>query len=113
MTGVQTCALPICRSNFWITWDGRILPCGMIPDSSLSIKDNSFKNVWREVVEYTDQITLAPECVNCRKKKLCMPCAAKITAETGTYNKKAEYMCEYIDEYLRLLNEALKYLENE
>lgn len=101
------------RSNFWITWDGRMLPCGMIPDFSVPVREQSFANSWKEITEYTDHITLAPECKNCKKKKICMPCAAKITAETGEYNRKAQYLCEYVDEYIRLLGEAIKHLENE
>ena len=101
------------RSNFWVTWDGRILPCGMLPDWSVQIRDNNFKDVWNEVVKYTETILLAPECKNCAKKNLCKPCAAKLKSETGYYDKKAEYMCEYTDEYVRLMGEAKKYLENE
>lgn len=95
------------RSTFWVTWDGRVLPCGMIPDYSIPIQNRKFINVWQEIVTHTEQITLAPECKICKKKKFCMPCAAKIKSETGTYGQKSEYMCEYVDEYLRLLETSL------
>lgn len=100
------------RANFWVTWDGRMLPCGMIPDFSVQAKDRPFVDAWREIVAYTAGITLCGECKNCAKKDLCSPCAAKIKSESGSFDKKPEYLCEYTDEYIRLLGEAVKYLES-
>lgn len=99
------------RSSFWITWDGRMLPCGMMPDFSVSMLDHTFNEAWKETTEFIDQIYLAPECKNCSKKKMCLPCAAKLKAESGSFNEKAEYKCEYTSEYLRLLQESLKVLK--
>ena len=99
------------RSNFWVTWDGRMLPCGMIPDFSVPIKNRPFIDAWKEIVEYTEKITLAAECKNCPKKDMCSPCAAKLKSETGVFDKKAQYLCDYVDEYIRLMGEAKKYLE--
>ena len=99
------------RSNFWVTWDGRMLPCGMLPDMSFPLRDRPFKDVWQKVVAETGKITLAPECKRCKKNSICKPCAAKLKSETGFYDQKAPYLCQYQDEYIRLLGEAKKYLE--
>ena len=101
------------RSSFWLTWDGRMLPCGMISDFPVRAAGRPFVDAWHEVVNHTAQITLAPECANCSKKSLCLPCAAKLKAESGFYDHKAEYKCEYTDEYIRLLDKARKYLRHE
>lgn len=101
------------RSNFWVTWDGRMLPCGMIPGFSVPVKGRPFADAWKEIVDYTAGITLAAECKTCPKKDVCSPCAAKLASETGTFDRKAEYLCNYTDEYIRLLGEAVKYLEQE
>ena len=101
------------RSSFWITWDGRMLPCGMIPDYAEQIKDNDFNEVWKKITENTSKIVLAKECTNCPYKKMCLPCAAKLKAESGYYDHKADYKCKYTKEYFRLLEESLKVLENE
>ena len=101
------------RSNFWVTWDGRMLPCGMIPDHEISMRTTSFKDAWDQITSYTETIRLAPECAKCPIRKVCIPCAAKLKAETGRFDQKAEYKCEYTKEYLRLLGEAVKYLEHE
>ena len=98
------------RSSFWLTWDGRMLPCGMISDFSVSAKGRPFADAWREVVDHADRIVLAPACTNCPKKSLCLPCAAKLKAESGSYDRKAEYKCAYTGEYIRLLDEARTYL---
>lgn len=100
------------RSNFWVTWDGRMLPCGMIPGFSVPVKDRPFVDAWKEIVDYTAGIRLSPECANCPKKEMCSPCAAKLSAETGTFHEKPQYLCDYVDEYIRLLGEAKKYLED-
>ena len=99
------------RSSFWATWDGRLLPCGMISEFSTPINGRPFKEMWKEVVDYAADIVLAKECTNCPKKSLCLPCAAKLKAESGFYDHKAEYKCEYTDEYVRLLGESLKVLK--
>ena len=101
------------RSNFWVTWDGRMLPCGMIPDFSVPIKNRPFEDAWKEIVDYTEGIRLSAKCKNCSKKDICSPCAAKLKSETGLYDKKAQYLCDFTNEYIRLLGEAKKILESE
>lgn len=94
------------RSNFWVTWDGRMLGCGMIPDSPVHIKGKPFKEAWEDITKYVEGISLAPECAACAKKSICMPCAAKIKSETGAYNLRSDYLCEYVDEYVKLMEQT-------
>ena len=94
------------RSNFWITWDGRMLPCGMIPNYSVDVLKNGFAESWKNIVAYTETIRLASDCANCEKNKICSPCAAKLMAETGSFSKKSDYLCEFTDEYINLLKYA-------
>ena len=101
------------RSNFWVTWDGRMLPCGIIPSAAQPIGQRPFKEVWDEITRNAEKIRLSAECKNCKMKSLCVPCAAKLASETGTFDQKAEYLCEYTEEYIRLLGEAVNYLEHE
>ena len=96
------------RSNFWVTWDGRMLPCGMIPDFSVPVSGKSFKEAWDEITQYTETVRLSSECAGCSKKRICMPCAAKLKAETGSYALKSDYLCGYTDEYIRLMREAVR-----
>ena len=105
-----TCAAG--RSTFWVTWDGRVLPCGMIPNSLISLKENTFEEIWNNIVTTTQDIRLSPECALCSKKLICQPCAAKLLAETGDYAKKAEYLCKYTEEYIKLLRKAVSFFEN-
>ena len=99
------------RSNFWVTWDGRMLPCGIIPESSVSLRGRSFKDTWTEITQMAAAVRLAPACSTCKKKSLCAPCAAKLSSETGTFDQRPDYLCEYTDEYIRLVRAAKKYLE--
>lgn len=100
------------RSGFWITWDGRMLGCGMDPSFSVNVKDG-FLSSWRKIVKHTDNILLDAQCECCKYKKICQPCAAKLKSESGFYNKKGEYLCKYSEEYYLLLKEAKKYISIE
>ena len=85
-----------CRAGttaFWVTWDGRMLPCGMFPDEGYRIADMGFAAAWEAVKTYTKSIRLPKECANCPDKKRCNACAASVIAETGSSSVCPDYIC--------------------
>ncbi len=82
------------RSSFWITWDGRMLPCGTMDIESSYPLEIGFSKSWDEVKKRTAQIRLPKECTVCSLRKNCGVCAANCKAETGFFDKKPEYLCE-------------------
>lgn len=82
------------RSAFWLTWDGRMLPCGtMSIDAAYPLRDG-FAAAWDEVRARVAAIRLPHECAACANRKNCNVCAAICKCETGAFDGKPEYMCE-------------------
>ena len=81
------------RSQFWLTWDGRMTPCGMLPAPATAPFDDGFLPAWERLRQLCDPIRLCPECVDCPEQRSCMNCAAVTFSETGRFDGKPEYIC--------------------
>lgn len=94
------------RSQFWVSWNGRMVPCGMLNSPASYPFESDFSSAWRVLREQTEKIHLCPDCVSCPEKNTCMNCAAVTYAETGRFDGKPEYMCRMNHSYREAL---LKY----
>ena len=97
-----------CRAgttSFWMTWDGRMLPCGMMSTPAANPLHNGFSAAWQEIRNATRQIQMPAACTSCSKRNICSVCAAVCVTETGAFNQKPEYVCRRTDETLRLMKE--------
>lgn len=96
-----------CRAGncvYWITWDGRMLPCGMMEKPSHSVLELGFNEAWKRTREATQSIFMPPKCTKCDKRFACEICAASAYAETGSFGGEApKYMCAYTDKHLKLV----------
>lgn len=91
------------KSSFWITWDGRMTPCGMMNQPVTRPFEGDFVSSWKKICEETERILLPAECGNCRKRFACMVCGALTIAEgQGESTKRPEYLCEMTEAYLEL-----------
>ncbi len=88
------------KSSFWITWDGRMLPCGMINTPAAHPFEEGFDAAWNYIVDETAKIRLPSACASCEKKKQCNTCAAMVYTETGGFSEKPEYRCRMQEVYL-------------
>ena len=98
-----------CRAGstvFWVTWDGKMTPCGMMVTPSVEIND--FNAAWNYIRAERGNIILPAECKNCSLRKSCDVCAAVTFAETGKYDGVPTYVCQKAKEYNRLCNNFLK-----
>ncbi len=82
------------RGTFWITWDGYMTPCGMVPDPRRDVTTLGFAEAWRETVTATDEIRLSGICSGCKNRRLCHACMAMAVAETGTHGGVPVYLCQ-------------------
>lgn len=96
------------RSAYWITWDGKMRPCGLMTYPEVNILEEGFETAWRQIHTMTKEIRLPKECSNCENKKICRVCAAMCQAETGRFDKRPEYVCKMAEEMKkRYLEEVL------
>ena len=98
------------KSSFWVTWDGRMLPCGMVvSDDAPDVFEVGFDASWEAVKKYAESILLPAKCRNCAAKDSCRACAAMAKTETGDYGKVPKYRCDMMAAYPG----ALKQVESE
>lgn len=88
-----------CRAGtaaFWITWDGWMSPCGMMPEPKVDIKDISFQTAWERLTAMAQALRLSGVCDKCPNQNICHPCAAISSAETGRADGIPTYMCKTV-----------------
>lgn len=82
------------KCSFWVTWDGRLLPCGMFPgENAQNVFAEDFLQAWEKVREETGRIRLPAKCSICEIKDQCRACAAMVLTETGGFDEAPEYKC--------------------
>lgn len=97
-----------CRAgstSFWMTWDGRMLPCGMMPGPMAYPLETGFDRAWEYIREETAKIRTPVQCASCPQKSVCPMCAAVCVTETGAFDGVPEYVCRQTDETIRLARE--------
>ena len=104
------------KSSFWLTYDGRMMPCGMMTEPCVSLDDMSFSDAWQYIRKKTAEIRLPSECQQCSYKSVCNVCAAMCYTETGRFDGKPEYICSMVraiaDEYVKQFGEVGETNEN-
>ena len=79
-------------SQFWISWDGKLMPCGMLDEPAM-----------RDLVAETAKFRLPAACGECTLRSACPTCAAINRAETGRVDERPDYLCRLTKEYVRTL----------
>ena len=89
-----------CRAgstSFWMTWDGKMLPCGMMLTPEVYPLEIGFDAAWEQIRAETAKIRTPAKCVSCGYKEICGACAAVYYTETGAFDKVPGYMCQWVD----------------
>lgn len=81
------------KASFWITWDGWLTPCGMMPEPRVDVKNTAFADAWKAITEAAGALRLSGICDKCPNINVCHPCAAISYAETGSSAGIPTYMC--------------------
>ena len=84
-------------SAFWVTWDGRMLPCGMMPSPAAYPLRDGFAAAWEQIRRDTAAIRMPGPCTVCPKKDVCAVCAAVCVTETGRFDAVPGYVCRMTD----------------
>lgn len=97
-----------CRAgstSFWMAWDGKMMPCGMMPRPVAYPLQTGFAAAWETIKAETAKIRLPGKCGSCPKRPVCSVCAAVCITETGEFDKVPDYLCRQTDETIRLCTE--------
>lgn len=86
------------KCSFWVTWEGRMLPCGMLPGGT-DVFASGFGPAWEEVRRSAAAIRLSAACGACALRDQCRACAAMALTETGAYDRVPEYRCRMARAY--------------
>lgn len=87
-------------SSFWMTWDGQMRPCGMMPGPTAYPLKIGFDAAWETILAETKMIRQPEKCTSCGKRDVCGACAAMCIAETGKFDETPEYLCKRTDEII-------------
>ncbi len=82
------------RSSLWISWDGRLTPCGMLTSPGADVLEIGLQKAWEQVRDQVRAIRLPEACSTCGYRHACHVCAAICYCETGRCDGKPEYMCK-------------------
>ena len=101
------------KSQFWISWNGNMVPCGMLDNPVTKPFETGFQKAWEQLKEMTSNIRLCPDCTACPDKQSCMNCAAVTYTETGRFDGKPEYTCRMNQSYRKSLKKYAGLLEEQ
>lgn len=95
-------------SSFWMSWNGRMMSCGMLPTPSVNVLETGFKEAWEHIRTEVKRIQMPMECVTCPKQEVCGVCAAVCVTETGSFDQVPRYMCSMTDQIISMSCEEMK-----
>lgn len=81
----------------FISYRGEVQPCGFLPLQVGSIRETSFKNIWKKaplLAQLRDPDQLTGKCGGCGYKDICGGCRARALAATGDFLSE-EPLCPY------------------
>ena len=78
----------------WVTWEGRLLTCGIMSKPETYPLNTGFQVAWEELKHQCTLIPVCQECLECKYIISCESCPARLLNETGHYDKPAPYLCE-------------------
>ncbi len=101
------------RCCFWVTWNGRMLPCGMMQPGLALDAFADFAAAWQRAKAVVAEITLPAKCAVCGLKEDCKACAAMVYTESGCFDKVPEYRCQMTQAYAQQSRRLAEEIERE
>lgn len=96
--GAFRCATGKC--GFWISWDGRLIPCGLLDEPESYPFETSLSAAWDELKRKCKTVPICTACKECSILEFCRVCPARLKAETGVFDTPAPYICEFTKQTL-------------
>lgn len=94
------------RGAFWISWDGKMYPCGMLSGYTADVCGMGFAKSWQSMKEQAKTILLPEECMACSYQKCCPSCAAVSATVNNQTDAVVEALCirtkTYVNHFLKI-----------
>lgn len=88
------------KCSFWVTWQGLLLPCGMMPQQGApNVFELGMDKAWEYARAYAQSIRLPAKCATCTAKDVCKSCAAMVYTESGDFGTVPQYRCDMTKAY--------------
>lgn len=98
------------KASYWMTWDGWMMPCGMMNQPKVDTMNRSLIEAWDELVTVSNEISLSGICGKCQNINLCHSCAAMAQTETGKASGIPTYLCEMVRAMKKIAGKEIKKL---
>ena len=95
-------------SSFWMTWDGKMMPCGMMTHPVAYPLEVGFDAAWDLIRQETARIHTPTACATCSDRDLCSVCAAVCLTETGKFDAVPTYVCAKTRAQVRYTEEVYR-----
>ena len=99
------------RNSFWITWNGKMRPCGLMTYPEADVRKLGFDKAWKQIKDEVSKIRLPYECKTCRHSRFCKICAAICQSETGRFDQRPDYLCQMSESAKAAYAEAIEMLQ--
>ncbi|MGM9643357.1 MAG: radical SAM/SPASM domain-containing protein [Eubacteriales bacterium] len=103
----RECGFPSCiagKGAFWLSWDGMMYPCGMLPERAVDVRKSGFDEAWKETCKSMDNAVIPTECLTCKYKSVCPICTAVPQTLSGATDIVPHALCRqvkaYVDEFM-------------
>lgn len=92
------------KGAFWLSWDGMMYPCGMLPDRAVDARHVGFDEAWQATCKSMDKACIPAECLGCKYRSVCPICTAVPQTLSGSENVVPRELCRqvraYVDEFM-------------
>ena len=99
------------RASYWITYEGNMLPCGMLSNLPVSVPQLGLEQAWQETVKTFSEVKSPAGCLACPDYERCEVCPAVCYCEKGELSQVPEYICQKNRHYRKRLREIAEELE--
>ena len=82
--------------RFGITYDGFIRSCELSRHPAFNLRDMTFSEGIEKLGQAIANVKYCAECADCTLRSKCTICPMQHYIESGDFNKKADYICEYV-----------------
>ncbi len=99
------------KNVFWITWDGRMVPCSLMDKPETFPFEYGFMPAWQELQKLCTFVPACEACSRCSFLDYCASCPARLLNETGSFEQPALYLCELAQEREKINQDKVIYAD--